>query len=557
MFFKRNNRTYLGKMPGEDRQVVRGGLRIFIVLVLVVSALLTAGGALIYHVERSEYLARIGAAESNSLDLQTSAIARELDHIVADVLYLSKQNELTLLLDTGDGHAVRDMEREYAELARNRQDYDQIRYIDASGMERIRVNSRDEQATAVPEDRLQNKADRYYFKECLALGRGDIYLSPMDLNVEHGKVEQPVRPMLRIGTPVFDSSGRKRGIVLINYDARTLLDRILSTNTSSQGVSMLLNRQGYWLLSPDKDKEWGFMAAKTRDVSFAMERPDEWKWMLSRERGQVATANGLFTFAMVRPLAEMRQFSMRLRAPAIQALKDMTPSPYFWMLVSRVPPETLAAQTRTLLLKLYTGGGALFVLIAFGAWHLALAVSRRQLYQEQLVAAAMYDALTGLPNRKLFFDRLEASLSLSARYHRRLALLYIDLDGFKAVNDSMGHEAGDELLKRVGRLLTGSVRKSDTVARLGGDEFVVMLNEVTNLGDAALVGEKLVSALRAPFTLKTGPAAIGASVGVSVYPENGASAELLVQKADQAMYASKHKGKNTCTMADSSRCAEA
>jgi diguanylate cyclase (GGDEF)-like protein len=169
----------------------------------------------------------------------------------------------------------------------------------------------------------------------------------------------------------------------------------------------------------------------------------------------------------------------------------------------------------------------------------------------------MFDALTGLPNRKLFFDRLEASLALSARYARRLALLYLDLDGFKEVNDTMGHEAGDELLKRVGALLAGSVRKSDTVARLGGDEFVVMLNEVTNLGDAALVGEKLVSALRAPIGLKTGPATISASVGVSVYPENGESAELLLQKADQAMYASKHKGKGTCTMADSSRCADA
>jgi diguanylate cyclase (GGDEF)-like protein len=557
MLFKRKYETGTVSTAEEDRRVFQGGLRIFIVLILIVAVLLAAGGTLLYRVERSEFLDRVGSVEFTSLDLQTSAIARELDDIVADVLYLSKQNELITLLDTGDQNEIRDMSREYLELVRNRQDYDQIRYIDASGMERVRINGRDGLLSAVTGDRLQNKGDRYYFKECFALGRGEIYLSPMDLNVENGEVERPVRPMLRIGTPVYDSSGLKRGIVLVNYNARTLLDRILSTGSSAEGVSMLINCRGYWLLNPDASKEWGFMAPNTRDVTFALELPNEWEWMLSRERGQLSTANGLFTFAAIHPLAEMQRFSNQLRASAVQGQTDTDPSPYFWMLVSRVSPEVLSEHVGTLLLKLFLGGGALLALIGFGAWHLAQALARRRLYQEQLVEAAMFDALTGLPNRKLFYDRLNESISLSARYERKLALLYIDLDGFKAVNDTLGHEAGDEVLKRVSALLTRSVRPSDTVARLGGDEFVVMLNEITNVGDAVLVAEKLVSALRAPIPLREGPAAIGASVGVSVYPEHGKAADVLIQKADQAMYVSKHKGKNTCTMADSSRCADA
>jgi diguanylate cyclase (GGDEF)-like protein len=556
MFFKRKYRSDIHKMPGEDHKVVQGGLRIFLVLILVVSALLTTGGILVYRIEQGEFLDRIGAQEFNSVAIQSSTISRELDYIVADVLYLSKQNELTMLLDTGDRKEIRDMEREYIELGRNRLDYAQLRFIDASGMERVRVNSLDGRLMAVPENRLQDKSGRYYFKQCLALDKGDIYLSPMDLNMENGKVERPFRPTLRIGTPVFDSMGRKRGIVLVNYNAQILLDRILRTGTSAEGVCMLLNCRGYWLLSPNTDQEWGFMFPDTRDVTFAKQRPEEWQWMVSRERGQVSTANGLFTFAMIRPLDEMQRFSQRLHAAAVQDQEDTSPSPYFWMLVSRVAPETLSEHANSLLFKLFMGGGVLFALIAFGAWHLALAVSRRRLYQEELEEAAMFDALTGLPNRTLFFDRLNESMTLSARYERRLALLYIDLDGFKEVNDTLGHEAGDEVLKRVSGLLTRSVRKSDTVARLGGDEFIVMLNEVTNVGDAVLVGEKLVSALRAPITLREGPAVIGASIGVSVYPEHGDSAEVLIQKADQAMYASKRKGKNTCTMADSSRCAE-
>jgi diguanylate cyclase (GGDEF)-like protein len=549
MLFKRKYGTGTVSTPEEDRRVFQDGLRIFIVLILIVTAVLATGGALLYRVEQRDFLNRVGAVEFTSLDLQTSAIARELDDIVADVLYLSKQNELIMLLDTGDQNEIRDMSQEYLELARNRQDYDQIRYIDASGMERVRINGRDARASAVPGDRLRNKGDRFYFKECFALGRGEIYLSPMDLNVENGEVERPFRPMLRIGTPVFDSSGRKRGIVLINYNARILLDRILSTGSSAEGASMLLDCKGYWLLNPDTSREWGFMAPDTRDVTFAKELPHEWKWMLSRERGQLTTDNGLFTFAAIRPLAEMQRFSNRLRASAVQGPSDASPSPYLWMLVSRVAPEVLSEHAGGLLFKLFLGGGVLLALIGFGAWHLAQAVARRRLYQEQLVEAAMFDALTGLPNRTLFYDRLSESMSLSARYERRLALLYIDLDGFKEVNDTLGHEAGDEVLKRVSALLTRSVRRSDTVARLGGDEFVVMLNEITNVGDAVLVGEKLVSALRAPIPLREGPATIGASVGVSVYPEHGTAADVLIQKADQAMYVSKHKGKNTCTMA--------
>ena len=199
---------------------------------------------------------------------------------------------------------------------------------------------------------------------------------------------------------------------------------------------------------------------------------------------------------------------------------------------------------------IFAGGAALLVLVGFGAWHLALAVARRRQFEDELFEVAMFDTLTGLPNRNLFYDRLNESMNLSARYERRLALLHIDLDGFKEVNDNLGHEAGDELLKRVSALLTRSVRRSDTVARLGGDEFIVMLNEIANVEDAVLVGEKLVSALRAPIPLREGPAIIGANVGVSVYPEHGASPDLLIRKADQAMYVSKNKGANTCTMAE-------
>lgn len=557
MPFKIKHRNAEGAKDEENHLVVLGGMRIFLVLILVVGALLFGGGTLIYHIEREDFLERIRFSERSAIALQSSAIDRELDRIVADILYLSKQNELTLHLDTGDRKAIRDMGREYEQLAKNRPNYDQIRYIDAKGVERVRVNHRGGQSRIVPPAELQDKSDRYYFKGCIPLARGDIYLSPLDLNAEDGVIERPFRPVLRIGTPVFDTSGRKRGIILINYNAQALLDRIHRASYPAEGGCMLINCQGYWILNPDKSKEWGFMWPEMRDVRFDKELPLEWKRMLDEEHGQFRTGRGLFTFSVERPLTQMQAFSLHLHDPTETAFEARHESPRFWVLVSLVPPAILDEQAHSLLFKLLMSGGLLFALMTFGAWHLALAISRRQLYQEQLEAAALFDALTGLPNRKLFFDRLEAALTLNARHERRLALLYIDLDGFKSVNDTMGHDAGDELLKQVGTLLSGTVRQSDTVSRLGGDEFAVLLHEVANVEAAALVGEKIVSVLHEPIQLKAGSTTIGASVGVAVYPEHGDSAETLIRNADQAMYVSKSKGKNTCTMAGSPRHANA
>jgi len=423
MVLEEKYRNDTERPAGEDREVVRRGIRIFLVLLLVIGALLVGGGTVVFRMERAEFLKELRRIEANSLDLQTTAIDRELDHIMADVLFLASQNELILHLDTGDSKAVRDMEREYVHLAHSRQVYDHIRFLDADGRERVRVNARDGQVSVVPRDRLQNKGSRYYFKECIALERGGVFLSPLDLNVEGDHIERPFRPMLRIGTPVFDSQGRKRGVVLVNYDARNLLDRILRTGATARGMTMLLNCRGHWLISPDPDREWGFMFPDKADETFGNAYPAEWKRILSEEKGQFRTRNGLFTFTVTDPEAELRRFSDMVRASTVPVPGGNVPAPYFWTLLSQVRPGTLNAHTRELVGKLFIGNGALFLAAAFGAWFLALAVSRRQIYQEQLVAAAMFDALTGLPNRKLFFDRLDTALAASRRYGRKLALV--------------------------------------------------------------------------------------------------------------------------------------
>jgi diguanylate cyclase (GGDEF)-like protein len=158
---------------------------------------------------------------------------------------------------------------------------------------------------------------------------------------------------------------------------------------------------------------------------------------------------------------------------------------------------------------------------------------------------AQHDFLTGLPNRSLLTDRLQQSLSLALRHDRKVALLYVDLDNFKHVNDSLGHVVGDELLRSTASRLQTCVRRSDTVSRQGGDEFVVLLSEVGDEADAVLTAEKLLAAMAEPHLISGQRLHVNLSIGISLYPDDGETAEALIQTADTAMYEAKRAGKNT------------
>ena len=164
--------------------------------------------------------------------------------------------------------------------------------------------------------------------------------------------------------------------------------------------------------------------------------------------------------------------------------------------------------------------------------------------EAKLQYQALYDELTGLPNRRLLADRLSQTLSQATREHHIAALLYIDLDGFKLVNDSLGHAIGDLLLGQVSERLRARVRAADTLARLGGDEFVVVLGNLNEKSEAALVAQQLLQAITLPFVIEGQKITISASIGISVFPETASDAEGLLQQADSAMYAAKRSGKN-------------
>ncbi len=171
-------------------------------------------------------------------------------------------------------------------------------------------------------------------------------------------------------------------------------------------------------------------------------------------------------------------------------------------------------------------------------------ITERKQAQERIRHLAHYDILTDLPNRHLLLDRLGQAIEQARRHDRALAVLFLDLDGFKQINDTHGHEAGDHMLKVVAARMTECVRKADTVARLAGDEFVVLLTEISDIDAARAVAAKLVEAVRRPVPFEGEELVVGASIGISMFPNHGVMCDDLLRCADDAMYEAKRAGKN-------------
>lgn len=170
-------------------------------------------------------------------------------------------------------------------------------------------------------------------------------------------------------------------------------------------------------------------------------------------------------------------------------------------------------------------------------------ITERRRAEERIRAMALHDALTGLPNRLNLNDQIDQAMERFSAREKRFALLFLDLDGFKKVNDTLGHDAGDELLIQVGGRLKDSVRETDTVARLGGDEFVVLLRDLDDRELPPRIAGEVIGKLSVPFALQAAEARIGTSIGIAIYPEHGENRTALLKAADQAMYAAKLAGR--------------
>ncbi|MCW5214008.1 cache domain-containing protein [Desulfobulbus sp. US5] len=229
-------------------------------------------------------------------------LSYNLKKITRDLLYLAGQNSLIDQITHPDQENLEQLAQNFINFSRIKGYYDQIRWIDETGMERIRVDYASNGPKATPPDRLQNKSGRYYVKETLKLSPGGIFISPLDLNIERGQVEYPFKPTIRIATPLTDRSGKQRGILIINYAARNMLDNFLAATFKIRDHVSILNQEGYWLVSPNAADEWCFMF-NLKNTTLESRFPKIWKKIKGAEKGILLNNDdGLWIWSTVHPL---------------------------------------------------------------------------------------------------------------------------------------------------------------------------------------------------------------------------------------------------------------
>ncbi|MDJ1173828.1 PAS domain S-box protein [Roseofilum capinflatum] len=298
----------------------------------------------IQEVKQAKTLLKIQA--THSLKGQTDRISREFELIVSDLNILAELNDLQMYLTEATVQQQNAVALEFFHFSVHKQLYDQIRFLDETGLENVRVNFNAGQPSIVDVEQLQNKGNRYYFQDTWVLSAGEIFISPFDLNMENGTIEQPLKPMIRFGMPVFDRQGDKRGILLLNYLGNQLLTELKKDAIHAPGNLMLLNGEGFWLTGASPSQLWGFMYRdRPTDLpqTFAEQFPQEWQRISQDSQGQFYTDNGLFTFVTLYPLVEGQRSSTGASDAFSPSELEIGASEYYWKVVSYVPPEEIQA----------------------------------------------------------------------------------------------------------------------------------------------------------------------------------------------------------------------
>lgn len=761
----------------------------------------------------------------------TAASVLNLDLVVRDIHFITQGELLKNILSSADNPSQIDNASLDA-LARDWQGllhsssvfYDQLRWIDETGQERLRINSAKPYPVRTPDEDLQNKSNRYYFSRAMLLDEAQFYFSPFDLNIERGHIEEPRKPMIRVAKPVVDEQGVKRGVIVLNYLGNRMLSRIKTFERNPYDNLWLTNENGYWLLASKPQDEWGFMYARP-DLTLKDRYPEVWQKISNKESGEFwDEKTGLWHFSTIRPmqlsadleLANMHDIAVEelvldgnvqkneqglnqyfwkmvyfMPEAEVKAALWAARTPYYWgllvgliliglasaylararidkeqalidlktsnafldktskQLAADVAAKELAQHELELSVQRYSGVlnasmdgfvlmnrygvilesnqalfdvlhlehkeiegsflgslfegehrqmvadriGDLFVqgytrfevecsredkrcfteislmpillteqvcafmrditeqkdndfqlemaasvfthanegiiltddqflivdvndeyefitghkrddvmgetpsllesekqpksfyedmkrrLFAKDHWYgelwsrrktgelflVFLSVTRvkhphthsshfvwmftditlEKQYQKKLQDSAHYDQLTNLPNRFLLNDRIQQAIIEANRNKHIMAIVFIDLDGFKAVNDSFGHDMGDRLLVNVAKQMKNTLRATDTVARIGGDEFIAVIGSLHNADEAFPIVEKLLKAVSVPVTKLGQTVQVSGSLGVTFYPqEEHHDGEQLIRQADQAMYQAKQEGKN-------------
>lgn len=546
-----------------------------------------ASGATGYYTYRANRAMLVQEAQ-HSLLMSTQLLGQRFTTALADVaddaLVLAQLPSAPFVAgsDSPDRARRARLEQVYYSFMRNHPEYLQVRLIASGhfGIERIRVDRDANGIVVLPESALQEKGQFSYVFDTLATPPGHIYLSPIAINHETGSHAAEGLPILRVGTPVVDVSGRTVGALVVDVELSRLFDR-LERDLPPDYAVYLANEWGDFLVHPDPSQAFGFDrgrrvlmqerfaatralfdGARTNVTLNGLARPDDapgQMFAFVRTPFGHDDGNRFVVLGMARPLSDVLTPAGMLGQRIVRmVLVSSMLAVIVAILSARAITRPLHALARAATHvfddpaaeRLPVGRADEIGVLArcFDSMRVEIRsqVAMLRAKQQELTHLAGHDPLTGLPNRLLFMEHLDAAIRHAAAVQEGLAVMFVDLDGFKQVNDQLGHSAGDRALVTVAKRLSLVLRSGDMAARFGGDEFIVLISDVRSPTVIDDVASRIQIVMAEELEFGDKRLAVGASIGVSEYPADGASAEELLVKADAAMYAAKASAQYAC-----------
>lgn len=521
----------------------------------------------------------VEAAQSKLLT-STRVMVRRIttarEAVTRDLRLLSQHPDAVAVAGKPHGEAQARLETLFGILMQSNPSYLQIRLIGqaAHGLERVRVDRHEGQPLTISENDFQEKGHFAYVSEALKVTAGNTYISRIVINHEAGVHAGEGKPTAIMAMPVRDVDGVALAVVVINIDLRGLFDQ-LGTDLPNSFQLYLTNGLGDWLVHPDASLTFGFDRGQRHLVQDAMPPMLPLVQGLASEAVFETVQNGqplvaafvsqapvvtmhdaYLIFGLAQPLSVVLADVERLRATIWQIVLAMGAA---CLLVAWVVAGALARPINDIgaAARRFASGEGIGPLPtdrpdeigelarSFKRMHDTLEQHMSALEQSkrELSDLARLDGLTGLANRRMFQEKLHIALAQRRRSGQVVALLYLDLDRFKHINDTHGHEAGDAVLKTVAQRMQANTREVDTPARLGGDEFAVIVAQSAGDQQLASLADKLVRAVSAPIAWHDQVFQVGCSMGIARTPFDGEGEESLMAAADAAMYAVKQQRK--------------
>ncbi|MFV0349168.1 MAG: response regulator [Halodesulfovibrio sp.] len=354
----------------HDKQILLSAIRLGLPVILVVAASL-------FYLLQQEIASQRSVLERRQISLIEFAgksLELELNSVAQNLINLSIHLEVRDYLTTWAPKRKKALQQEFHSFIENNRQYDQARLLLMNGHENIRINKEAHGAYIVPDDQLQDKGSRYYFTETKDLPSEAIYFSPLDLNIEHGTIEIPLKPTIRFATGADDSLGVRQGVIVLNYLADDMLHSLAELDRNERTGLMLLNKDGYWLYHKDKEKCWGFMYPDRQNLTFQAEFPDAWEDISATSKGQMYVNGDLITYAAINYI------------PPSNLSHNLTHS-LSWRLVGMIPRSELAALARQTYMHFFYLFGVLTSLISVIAFTQAKRMTEKRASEKELLTS--------------------------------------------------------------------------------------------------------------------------------------------------------------------------